>query len=79
MKNQTFLTIDSINNKKFSTSLIQNHNTSFKSFFYHEDKNLQFSQSMEDIDIMIPYLTTDNKASSLAIFDGHVGSDVVKF
>ena len=79
MKNQPFLTIDSINNKKSGTSLIQNQNTPFKSFSYHEDKNLKFRQSMEDIGIMIPDLTTDYKASLFAIFDGHGGSDVVKF
>ena len=79
MKNQAFLTLDSINNKKSGTSLIQNQNTPFKSFSYHEDKNLKFRQSMEDIGIMIPDLTTDYKASLFGIFDGHGGSDVVKF
>ena len=79
MKSKPFLSLDSINNKKSGTSSIQNQNTPFKSFSYHEDKNLKFRQSMEDIGIMIPDLTTDYKASLFGIFDGHGGSDVVKF
>ena len=79
MKSKPFLSLDSINNKKSGTSLLQNQNIPFKSFSYHEDKNLKFRQSMEDIGIMIPDLTTDYKASLFGIFDGHGGSDVVKF
>ena len=79
MKSKPFLSLDSINNKKSGTSSIQNQNTPFKSFSYHEDKNLKFRQSMEDIGIMIPDLTTDYKTSLFGIFDGHGGSDVVKF
>ena len=79
VKSQPYLTLDSINNKKSGTSLIQNQNTPFKSFSYHEDKNLKYRQAMEDIGIMIPDLTTDYKTSLFGIFDGHGGSDVVKF
>ena len=78
-KSKSFLTLDSINNKKSGTSKIQNQNTPYKSFSYHEDKNLKFRQSMEDIGIMIPDLTSDYKVSLFGIFDGHGGSDVVKF
>lgn len=76
---KAYLTIDSINNKKSGTSMIQNKNTPFKSFSYQEDKNLKYRQSMEDIGIMIPDLTTDYKVSLFGIFDGHGGNDVVKF
>ena len=79
LKSKPFLSLDSINNKKSGTSSIQNQNTPFKSFSYHEDKNLKYRQSMEDIGIMIPDLTTDYKVSLFGIFDGHGGSDVVKF
>jgi serine/threonine protein phosphatase PrpC len=73
------LSLDSINNKKSGTSMIQNQNTPFKSFSYQEDKNLKYRQAMEDIGIMIPDLTTDYKVSLFGIFDGHGGNDVVKF
>ena len=79
IKSQQFLSLDSINNKKSGTSSIQNQNTPFKSYSYYEDKNLKYRQSMEDIGIMIPDLTTDYKVSLFGIFDGHGGSDVVKF
>ena len=79
INSQPFLSLDSINNKKSGTSSIQNQNTPFKSYSYYEDKNLKYRQSMEDIGIMIPDLTTDYKVSLFGIFDGHGGSDVVKF
>ena len=79
IKSQPFLSLDSINNKKSGTSSIQNQNTPFKSYSYYEDKNLKYRQSMEDIGIIIPDLTTDYKVSLFGIFDGHGGSDVVKF
>ena len=79
IKNKPYLSLDSINNKKAGTSIIQNQNTPFKSFSYQEDKNLKYRQSMEDIGIMIPDLTTDYKVSLFGIFDGHGGNDVVKF
>ena len=79
VKSKPFLSLDSINNKKSGTSSIQNQNTPFKSFSYHEDKNLKYRQTMEDIGIMIPDLTTDYKVSLFGIFDGHGGADVVKF
>ena len=79
VKSKPFLSLDSINNKKSGTSSIQNQNTPFKSYSYHEDKNLKFRQSMEDIGIMIPDLTSDYKVSLFGIFDGHGGADVVKF
>ena len=77
VKNKPYLSLDSINNKKSGTSMIQNQNTPFKSFSYHEDKNLKYRQAMEDIGIMIPDLTTDYKVSLFGIFDGHGGNDVV--
>jgi protein phosphatase 1L len=79
VKSKPYLSLDSINNKKSGTSMIQNQNTPFKSFSYQEDKNLKYRQSMEDIGIMIPDLTTDYKVSLFGIFDGHGGNDVVKF
>jgi serine/threonine protein phosphatase PrpC len=79
VKSKPYLSLDSINNKKAGTSMIQNQNTPFKSFSYQEDKNLKYRQSMEDIGIMIPDLTTDYKVSLFGIFDGHGGNDVVKF
>jgi protein phosphatase 1L len=78
-KSKPYLSLDSINNKKSGTSSIQNQNTPFKSFSYYEDKNLKYRQSMEDIGILIPDLTTDYKVSLFGIFDGHGGTDVVKF
>lgn len=78
-KSKSYLSLDSINNKKSGTSSIQNQNTPFKSFSYYEDKNLKYRQSMEDIGILIPDLTTDYKVSLFGIFDGHGGTDVVKF
>ena len=78
-KSKPYLSLDSINNKKSGTSSIQNQNTPFKSFSYYEDKNLKYRQSMEDIGILIPDLTTDYKVSLFGIFDGHGGIDVVKF
>ena len=78
-KSKPYLSLDSINNKKSGTSSIQNKNTPFKSFAYYEDKNLKYRQSMEDIGILIPDLTTDYKVSLFGIFDGHGGTDVVKF
>ena len=78
-KPKPYLSLDSINNKKSGTSSIQNQNTPFKSFSYYEDKNLKYRQSMEDIGILIPDLTTDYKVSLFGIFDGHGGTDVVKF
>ena len=79
IKSKPYLSLDSINNKKSGTSSIQNQNTPFKSFSYYEDKNLKYRQSMEDIGILIPDLTTDYKVSLFGIFDGHGGTDVVKF
>ena len=79
IKNKPYLSLDSINNKKAGTSILQNQNIPFKSFSYQEDKNLKYRQSMEDIGIMIPDLTTDYKVSLFGIFDGHGGNDVVKF
>ena len=78
-KSKPYLSLDSINNKKSGTSSIQNQNTPFKSFSYYEDKNLKYRQTMEDIGILIPDLTTDYKVSLFGIFDGHGGTDVVKF
>ena len=78
-KSKPYLSLDSINNKKSGTSSIQNQNTPFKSYSYYEDKNLKYRQSMEDIGILIPDLTTDYKVSLFGIFDGHGGTDVVKF
>ena len=78
-KSKPYLSLDSINNKKSGTSSIQNQNTPFKSYSYYEDKNLKYRQSMEDIGILIPDLTNDYKVSLFGIFDGHGGTDVVKF
>lgn len=77
--NKPYLSLDSINNKKSTSTRIDNTNTPFKSFSYHEDKNLKYRQSMEDIGVMIPNLTTDYKVSLFGIFDGHGGNDVVKY
>ena len=71
--------LDSMNSKKSTSTSIQNKNTPFSSFSYHEDKNLKYRQSMEDIGVTLPNLTNDYKTSLFAIFDGHGGNDVVKY
>ena len=71
--------LDSMNSKKSTSSTIQNKNTPFTSFSYHEDKNLKYRQSMEDIGVTLPNLTNDYKTSLFGIFDGHGGNDVVKY
>ena len=71
--------LDSMNSKKSTSSTIQNKNTPFTSFSYYEDKNLKYRQSMEDTGVTIPNLTNDYKTSLFGIFDGHGGSDVVKY
>ena len=70
---------DSMNSQKSTSSKIQNKNTPFTSFSYHEDKNLKYRQSMEDIGVTLPNLTNDYKTSLFGIFDGHGGNDVVKY
>ena len=67
------------NSNKDNSQLSSKNNYFFKSFNYQEDKNLKYRQSMEDIGIMIPDLTTDYKVSLFGIFDGHGGNDVVQF
>jgi serine/threonine protein phosphatase PrpC len=73
------LNLDSMNSKKSTSSTIQNKNTPFASFSYHEDKNLKYRQSMEDTGVTLPNLTNDYKTSLFGIFDGHGGNDVVKY
>ena len=41
--------LDSMNSKKSTSTTFQNKNTPFVSFSYHEDKNLKYRQSMEDM------------------------------
>ena len=69
----------STNEKKSSNTTISNKNTPIKSFSYQEDKNLKYRQSMEDTGVMFPDLTSNYKINLFCIFDGHGGSDVVKF
>lgn len=71
--------LDSMNSKKSTSTIIQNKNTPFSSFSYQEDKNLKYRQSMEDIGVTLPNLTSDYKTSLFGIFDGHGGNDVVKY
>ena len=71
--------LDSMNSKKSTSTIIQNKNTPFSSFSYQEDKNLKYRQSMEDIGVTLPNLTNDYKTSLFGIFDGHGGNDVVKY
>ena len=73
------LNLDSMNSKKSTSSTIQNKNTPFASFSYHEDKNLKYRQSMEDTGVTLPNLTNDYKTSLFGIFDGHGGNDGVKY
>ena len=73
------INLDSMNSKKSTSSTIQNKNTPFTSFSYQEDKNLKYRQSMEDTGVTLPNLTNDYKTSLFGIFDGHGGSDVVKY
>jgi serine/threonine protein phosphatase PrpC len=73
---------DDSSSKKSSTQ--QNNQISqnkyiFKSFSYHEDKNLKYRQSMEDIGVTLPDLIPEKKYSLFGIFDGHGGNDVVKY
>ena len=51
----------------------------YKSFSYHEDKNLKYRQSMEDIGVMLPDFIPEKKMSLFGIFDGHGGYDVVQY
>ena len=64
-----------------SQSSFQNskNNYIFKSFSYHEDKNLKYRQSMEDIGVTLPDFIPEKKYSLFGIFDGHGGNDVVKY
>ena len=64
-----------------SQSSFQNSTSNyiFKSFSYHEDKNLKYRQSMEDIGVTLPDFIPDKKLSLFGIFDGHGGNDVVKY
>ena len=73
------MNLDSMNSKKSTSTTIQNKNTPFVSYSYHEDKNLKYRQSMEDIGVTLPNLTNDYKTSLFGIFDGHGGNDVVKY
>ena len=58
---------------------INNPNTLIKSFAYHEDKNLKYRKSMEDYGTIFPNLTSNYTTSLFGIFDGHGGTDVVKY
>ena len=73
------MNLDSMNSKKSNSTTISNKNTPFVSYSYHEDKNLKYRQSMEDIGVTLPNLTNDYKTSLFGIFDGHGGNDVVKY
>ena len=79
IKDNQFSISDSINAKKSESYVIENKNAPFKAFSYQEDKNLKYRQSMEDIGVTIPDLTSDYRTSLFGIFDGHGGTDVVKF
>ena len=73
---------DDSSSKKSSTQ--QNNQISqnkyiFKSFSYHQDKNLKYRQSMEDIGVTLPDFIPEKKYSLFGIFDGHGGNDVVKY
>ena len=58
---------------------INNSNTLIKSFAYHEDKNLKYRKSMEDYGTTLPNLTSNYTTNLFGIFDGHGGTDVVKY
>lgn len=58
---------------------LNNPNTLVKSFSYHEDKNLKYRKAMEDYGTTVPNLTTDYTTNLFGIFDGHGGTDVVKY
>ena len=58
---------------------INNPNTLIKSFAYHEDKNLKYRKSMEDYGTTLPNLTSNYTTNLFGIFDGHGGTDVVKY
>ena len=69
------------NSNTSSQPFFQNskNNYIFKSFSYHEDKNLKYRQSMEDIGVTLPDFIPEKKYSLFGIFDGHGGNDVVKY
>ena len=69
------------NSNTSSQPFFQNskNNYVFKSFSYHEDKNLKYRQSMEDIGVTLPDFIPEKKYSLFGIFDGHGGNDVVKY
>ena len=58
---------------------INNPNTLIKSFAYHEDKNLKYRKSMEDYGTTLPNLISNYTTNLFGIFDGHGGTDVVKY
>lgn len=59
--------------------LNQNENSKIKSYYYQEDKNLKYRQSMEDAGICQPNFINNYEQSLFCIFDGHGGIEVVKF
>ena len=71
-------TMTSPSSSSLGTS-INNPNTLIKSFSYHEDKNLKYRKAMEDYGTTIPNLTSDYTTNLFGIFDGHGGTDVVKY
>ena len=82
----TFNTSSSLQQPSSSTSpssslgtSINNPNTLIKSFAYHEDKNLKYRKSMEDYGTTLPNLTSNYTTNLFGIFDGHGGTDVVKY
>ena len=69
----------SSNANKSVSSKIENKNTPFISYSCHEDKNLKYRQAMEDYGVTLPNFLNDYKTSLFGVFDGHGGSDVVKY
>ena len=65
-------------NKSTATKL-KNSNSLIKSFSYREEKNLKYRKTMEDFGSTDPNLTSDYNISLFGIYDGHGGTDVVKY
>lgn len=77
---QLILPNASSNNENKSTATkLKNSNSLIKSFSYREEKNLKYRKTMEDYGSTEPNLTSDYNIGLFGIYDGHGGTDVVKY
>jgi serine/threonine protein phosphatase PrpC len=67
------------NENKSTATKLKNSNSLIKSFSYREEKNLKYRKTMEDYGSTEPNLTSDYNIGLFGIYDGHGGTDVVKY